>query len=562
MKSHKKKSMLILGVLIFISGIIPLIIFTFFTDSNHPYTINTITLTSKDGTGLKALVLEPLQKSDSQPGIVVAHGFCGNKHFMQTLSIELVKRGFTVVSIDFRGHGSSEGYLAADRRGSELDEDLIAAVEYLESLGYIDQIGLVGHSMGGFTSIRVAQQYPARINATVTYGAIPPTEQEIKKVSNLLLLNGKYEQIFSEQQALELLQYYTGRDEAEIGVQYGDFLQDTAIKAVLGPYSEHLLEVFDPVLIYEMVKWFEQSFNGIEAADISITAGAYQLSFIIALMGAVILIFLAAVYLGKIFFKGRFHRPEREILERTSIVKMMLLYVLATVIGVLLLAPLALSFSAVLPVAMGHMLYAILVGNAAGVVAVYYLFFMRKNRESRLKNFPIKLKKMCDKGAGASITYGILSALIATMAISSIMHWSITTTLPTLREIGSIFAMVLLFFPFILIKEFYFRQVQGQIRTENKVKEYFSMLGIGVLIDNALLIPPMLLVWQNPNSALAFMALSLSVFIVFSMVQQIFTTWIYMYSGRNILGSAAFLSIFYAWMIVNFFPFGLNSGLL
>ncbi|MHA1763033.1 MAG: hypothetical protein ACTSYC_04640 [Promethearchaeota archaeon] len=42
----------------------------------------------------------------------------------------------------------------------------------------------------------------------------------------------------------------------------------------------------------------------------------------------------------------------------------------------------------------------------------------------------------------------------------------------------------------------------------------------------------------------------------FAIIQQILVTWVYMYSGRNIISSAAFLSILYAWMIVNFFPFG------
>lgn len=64
---------------------------------------------------------------------------------MQGLSIDLVKRGFTVVTIDFRGHGSSEGYRA---ESSKLDLDMIAAIEYLEGLGNINKIGLVGHSMG------------------------------------------------------------------------------------------------------------------------------------------------------------------------------------------------------------------------------------------------------------------------------------------------------------------------------------------------------------------------------------------------------------------------------
>ena len=109
LKSNKKRTGVIISVILIVSGIIPLIIFTFYADPTNQYTISPKTLISADNTQIDTLVYTPKETTGNLPGVVVGHGFCGNKQFMQYISIELVKRGFVVVDIDFRGHGSSSG---------------------------------------------------------------------------------------------------------------------------------------------------------------------------------------------------------------------------------------------------------------------------------------------------------------------------------------------------------------------------------------------------------------------------------------------------------------------
>jgi len=234
--------------------------------------------------------------------------------------------------------------------------------------------------------------------------------------------------------------------------------------------------------------------------------------------------------------------------------------VIAGLIGAGTLVPLSLMFLSVLPVSMGHMLYALLVGTAIGIFAISFLFLNRAQEFSRFEELRIRFNDACRIDKQRSILFGIVMALLFAMGLASIMHWANTATIPTIREIGAIFGMFILFLPFFLVKEFYFRAVQGRLRQENVFKEYFSMLGIGIFMDNILLIPVMFLTWQNPNQTIGFIALSLTAVVIFSIIQQFLVTWIYMNSSRNILSSAFFLSIFYAWMIVNFFPFGLNTG--
>jgi hypothetical protein len=82
------------------------------------------------------------------------------------------------------------------------------------------------------------------------------------------------------------------------------------------------------------------------------------------------------------------------------------------------------------------------------------------------------------------------------------------------------------------------------------------MVGIGIGLDSLLIVPLMLLIWGQ-GSIFGFLALALTVVLIYNVIQQILVTWVYMYSGRNLLGSTIFLCLFYAWMMVNFYPFGL-----
>lgn len=559
-KSNKKKSVVLISLIIIGVGVIPLLIFTFWADLNNPYTIQEINLTSEDGTELTAWVYTPAGVTGNHPGVVVGHGFCSNKGFMHPLSIELVKRGFSVVNIDFRGHGSSGGYLPsirADAEASGLVGDMEAAISYLQSLGNIDKIGLVGHSMGGRTSYATAEKHTNIINATVSIGMIS-IDFNLTKVRNILNVLGQVEQIFSTDNAIEFIKSYTGLTTVELGKLYGSFSGGNATKAVLGPMSEHLSEVINSIIIYETVQWFEQAFNGQIATDVVITVGIQQTFLIIALIGVISLSFVVLVYLSNRTWARGLEKPEREMIQDVPITKLSLIYILGILVGTILLIPLSILFPTVLPVSTGNLLYAQILGNSIGVFIMYYLLIMRKKEKQKLSDFPGKIKAMCSISPTKSLLFGIIAAVLIAGALTLLMHWTTTTLLLTAREIGTIFGLVLLFFPFFLIKEYYMRMIQGQLKTDNRAKEYFSMVGVGILIDNLLYILAMPFVWQSTNQNMGFLALVLTVIVLMSVILNFLVTWVYMHSGRNILGSTIFLCIFYAWMIVNFFPFGIN----
>lgn len=81
-------------------------------------------------------------------GVVLAHGGRFDKESWRDQAVELVRAGFRVLSIDFRGYGRSRGggKLAPSDDGYRYD--VLAAVRYLRGQG-ARTVSIVGGSMGG-----------------------------------------------------------------------------------------------------------------------------------------------------------------------------------------------------------------------------------------------------------------------------------------------------------------------------------------------------------------------------------------------------------------------------
>jgi alpha-beta hydrolase superfamily lysophospholipase len=84
---------------------------------------------------------------NGQRGVVLAHGGRFNKESWEKQAQALVKVGFHVLAIDFRGYGQSHG---PESKGDEDREeyDVLAAVRYLHDHG-AKSVSVVGASFGG-----------------------------------------------------------------------------------------------------------------------------------------------------------------------------------------------------------------------------------------------------------------------------------------------------------------------------------------------------------------------------------------------------------------------------
>ncbi len=108
-----------------------------------------VVIARPDGTVLRALV------AGEGPPVVFAHGYTASVFEWNFVWDRLQTKGFRVIAVDQRGHGRST--LGSDGIGSgSMAADLAAVLKHLD----VHDGVLVGHSMGGFVSIRAVLDHP------------------------------------------------------------------------------------------------------------------------------------------------------------------------------------------------------------------------------------------------------------------------------------------------------------------------------------------------------------------------------------------------------------------
>lgn len=117
------------------------------------------TISSQRGTNIYATSIVP-KDCENAPLVIFAHGFTGRKegddnHFIK-IGEAIAKSGIAAIMIDFPGCGSSQE-ASTNYTLTNMENDINSAVEYMKNTYSIDenQIGIVGHSMGG----RVTSEY-------------------------------------------------------------------------------------------------------------------------------------------------------------------------------------------------------------------------------------------------------------------------------------------------------------------------------------------------------------------------------------------------------------------
>jgi pimeloyl-ACP methyl ester carboxylesterase len=120
-----------------------------------------VLITRPDGTVLRALV------AGQGPPVVFVHGYTAAVFEWNFVWDDLQARGFRVIAFDQRGHGRST--LGSDGIGSEpMAADLAAVLQHFDVRDGV----LVGHSMGGFVTIRAVLDHPditARLRGLVLF---------------------------------------------------------------------------------------------------------------------------------------------------------------------------------------------------------------------------------------------------------------------------------------------------------------------------------------------------------------------------------------------------------
>jgi alpha/beta superfamily hydrolase len=88
-------------------------------------------------------------------GVVLAHGARFDRRSWQEQAAVLVESGFSVLAIDFRGYGQSQGPGDGDAFTAPLYQDVLAAVRFLRAIGS-DTVSVIGASLGGIAAADAA----------------------------------------------------------------------------------------------------------------------------------------------------------------------------------------------------------------------------------------------------------------------------------------------------------------------------------------------------------------------------------------------------------------------
>lgn len=93
------------------------------------------------------------------PPVVLLHGLSASSAHYESLAPDLVRRGWHVAALDFRGHGGSDRV-----PGTYVIEHYAADVTaFLDAIG--EPVVLAGHSLGGATTVFVAGARPDLVRA-------------------------------------------------------------------------------------------------------------------------------------------------------------------------------------------------------------------------------------------------------------------------------------------------------------------------------------------------------------------------------------------------------------
>jgi len=122
-----------------------------------------------DGTRMSALLYVPRTATPDTPApaVLAVHGYINSRETQSGFAIELARRGYVVLALDQTGHGFSGGRAMTAGFGGP------AGLAHLKSLPFVDaeNIGLEGHSMGGWAVLAAAAADPDGYESMVLVGS-------------------------------------------------------------------------------------------------------------------------------------------------------------------------------------------------------------------------------------------------------------------------------------------------------------------------------------------------------------------------------------------------------
>jgi pimeloyl-ACP methyl ester carboxylesterase len=205
------------------------------------------------------------------PGILAVHGYINSRETQDGFAIEFARRGYVVLALDQTGHGYSDPPAFANGFGGP------DGLAYLRSLEIVDKnnIGLEGHSMGGWTVLAAAAAMPNLYKSMVLEGSSTgkpfAAEGTPSWPRNVALVFARYEEFSTLMWEVDkardvtrspkLWALFGTQGPVEPGKVYGDIAQGTA-RVLHTPAITHPAEHISHQAIGYSLDWFARTLQG------------------------------------------------------------------------------------------------------------------------------------------------------------------------------------------------------------------------------------------------------------------------------------------------------------
>ncbi|MDA1103187.1 MAG: alpha/beta fold hydrolase [Gemmatimonadetes bacterium] len=235
------------------------------------------------------------------PAILAVHGYINSRETQDGFAIELSRRGFVVLAMDQTGHGYSDPPAFANSFGGS------DGLAYLRSLDFVDRdnIGLEGHSMGGWAVLIAAASSPDDYRAVVIEGSSTGTsgapDATAEYPRNLAVVFSKYDEFSALMWGTsvpgdvpageKLMAAFGTTDPVEPGRLYGSLADGTA-RVFHQPPVTHPADHFSRVAIGHAVDWFQTTLEGESTREPGDQIWYWkELGTLVALVGMIVLLF-------------------------------------------------------------------------------------------------------------------------------------------------------------------------------------------------------------------------------------------------------------------------------
>ncbi|MGO8912295.1 MAG: alpha/beta hydrolase [Bradyrhizobium sp.] len=266
---HRKWSLAIAGVILILAGGV----LAYLTQTSDGIQIRDVRFAGAKGNTMSALLYIPPNATAKTPapGILAVHGYINSRETQDGFAIEFARRGYVVLALDQTGHGYSDPPAFANGFGGP------DGLAHLRSLDIVDKsnIGLEGHSMGGWTVLAAASAMPNDYKSMVLEGSSTgkpfAAEGTATWPRNVALVFAQYEE-FSDlmwgverardvTQSQKLWALFGTQGPVEPGKVYGDIAQGTA-RVLYTPAITHPAEHISDQAIGYSLDWFAKTLQG------------------------------------------------------------------------------------------------------------------------------------------------------------------------------------------------------------------------------------------------------------------------------------------------------------